>query len=117
MPAMVHAVRWLAMAWFPAMALQAAPQHPNVLLILTDGQGYGDLSSSGNPQLHTPNLDRLRAASTDFSHCIAAPGGTATRAEILSGKHEFRCGVSHRCLLYTSPSPRDGLLSRMPSSA
>ena len=93
---MVHTVRWLAMAWFPAMALQAAPQPPNVLLVLTDGQGYGDLSSSGNPQLHTPNLDRLRAASTDFSHCIAAPGGTATRAEILSGKHEFRCGVSHR---------------------
>jgi|GEM_PF-467703 len=93
---MVHALRLLAMAWFPMVVLQAAAPHPNVLLILTGDQGFGDVSSSGNPQLHTPNLDRLRAAGTDFSRCIAAPGGAATRAEILSGQHEFRCGVSHR---------------------
>ncbi|MCX6876843.1 MAG: arylsulfatase [Verrucomicrobia bacterium] len=80
----------------PAMtSLRAAAERPNVVLILTDDQGYGDLSSSGNPYLRTPNLDRLRAESTDFSRCIAAPGGAATRAELLSGKHEFRCGISH----------------------
>ena len=84
------------MAFFAVAALRAGPVRPNVLVVLTDDQGYGDLSSSGNPQLHTPNLDHLRAAGTDFARCIAAPGGTATRAEILSGKHEFRCGVSHR---------------------
>jgi len=92
---MVHPLRLLAMTWFASAALQAAAR-PNVLLVLTDDQGYGNLSASGNPQLCTPNLDRLRAAGTDFSRCIAAPGGTATRAEILSGQHEFRCGVSHR---------------------
>jgi arylsulfatase A-like enzyme len=85
-----------ALACIPALAaVQAATVRPNVLLILTDDQGYGDLSSSGNPYLRTPNLDHLRAASTDFSRFIAAPSGAATRAELLSGKHEFRCGVSH----------------------
>ena len=95
MAAMAHPIRLLTMALFALASLPAATAaQPNVVLILTDDQGYGDLSSSGNPQLHTPNLDRLRAAGTDFSHCIAAPTGAATRAEILSGKHEFRCGVS-----------------------
>ncbi len=86
----------MIMVFFSVVGLRAAPERPNVLLVLTSDQGYGDLSSSGNPHLHTPNLDRLRATGTDFSRCIAAPSGTATRAEILSGKHEFRCGVSHR---------------------
>lgn len=93
---MVHAVRALVMVFFVMAAMRAEASRPNVVLVLTDDQGYGDLSSSGNPQLRTPNLDRLRAAGTDFSRCIAAPNGAATRAEILSGKHEFRCGVSHR---------------------
>ena len=94
MGAMAHTLRLLALALLATAALGAAAERPNVVLILTDDQGYGDLSSSGNPQLRTPNLDRLRADGTDFSRCIAAPSGAATRAELLSGKHEFRCGVS-----------------------
>lgn len=95
MDAMTRTGRMLAMACFAIASLRAAAERPNVVLILTDDQGYGDLSSSGNPHLRTPNLDRLRGEGTDFSRCIAAPGGVATRAELLSGKHEFRCGVSH----------------------
>lgn len=95
MNAMLYATRLLAMAILAMLSPRVVAQHPNVLLILSDDQGYGDLSSSGNPQLRTPNIDRLRASGTDFSRCLAAPGGAATRAELLSGKHEFRCGVSH----------------------
>ena len=84
------------MAILMMASLRGAPEHPNVVLVLTDDQGYGDLASSGNPYLRTPNLDRLRTEGTDFSRFIAAPRGAATRAELLSGSHEFRCGVSHR---------------------
>lgn len=84
------------MVIFVALSLGAAAGPPNVLVIMTADQGYGDLSSSGNPQLRTPHLDRLRGEGADFKRCIAAPTGTATRAEVLSGCHEFRCGVSHR---------------------
>lgn len=94
MVVMVCALRLLAVTFLAMLALRATPARPNVVLVLTDDQGYGDLSSSGNPQVRTPNLDRLRAAGTDFSRCIAAPSGVGTRAEILSGRHEFRCGVS-----------------------
>src|SRR4051812_20503371 len=47
----------------------AASDRPNILIILSDDQGYGDVSAHGNPVLKTPNLDRLRAESirlTDF---------------------------------------------------
>ena len=97
MCAMACTIRLLALAiLMMAASLRGELEHPNVLLVLTDDQGYGDLSSSGNPHLRTPNIDRLRAEGTDFSRCIAAPSGAATRAELLSGRHEFRCGVSHR---------------------
>ena len=80
-------IRSTATAILALASLLAAEARPNVLLILTDDQGYGDLSSSGNPHLQTPNLDRLRGESTDFSRFIAAPTGAATRAELLSGRH------------------------------
>ena len=95
MAGMDCALRLLALTFLAMASLRAVAARPNVVLVLSDDQGYGDLSSSGNPQVRTPNLDGLRAAGTDFSRCIAAPGGVATRAEILSGRHEFRCGVSN----------------------
>ena len=91
---MFSTIRLLAMAIFTVASLRAATP-PNVLVILTDDQGYGDLSSSGNPHLKTPHLDRLRSEGVDFKRFIAAPTGAATRAEWFSGRHEFRCGVSH----------------------
>lgn len=94
MCAMLSTIRLMAMVIFAATSLRATVP-PNVLIILTDDQGYGDLSSSGNPQVKTPNLDRLRSEGVDFKRMIAAPSGAATRAELLSGRHEFRCGVSH----------------------
>ncbi len=92
---MLSLVRPVAMALLAMASWSSAAARPNVVLILTEEQGYGDLTSSGNPYLRTPHLDRLRAASTEFSRCIAAPGGVATRAELLTGRHEFRCGISH----------------------
>ncbi|MBL9201954.1 MAG: sulfatase-like hydrolase/transferase, partial [Opitutaceae bacterium] len=57
----------LVLCLFLVAALRAAP--PNVIIVLTDDQGYGDLSAHGNPILRTPHLDRLHAESvrlTDF---------------------------------------------------
>ena len=65
---------------------------PNVLLILTDDQGYGDLSIHGNPYLKTPNLDRLAESGVRFDrfyvHSYCAP----TRASILTGRWPLRTG-------------------------
>jgi arylsulfatase len=53
----------LAALWLSASALFGAPlagKRPNIICILTDDQGYGDISAHGNPVLKTPHLDRLR---------------------------------------------------------
>jgi arylsulfatase len=62
---------------------------PNVIVILTDDQGYGDLSSHGNPALKTPNLDRLREQSTRFTDFHVAPMCTPTRSQLLTGRHSL----------------------------
>jgi arylsulfatase len=68
---------------------------PNILLIITDDQGYGDLSYHGNPILKTPNLDRFAAESLRLTQFHVSPTCAPTRAALLTGKHEFRSGVTH----------------------
>jgi arylsulfatase A-like enzyme len=68
---------------------------PNIVFIITDDQGYGELSCHGNPILKTPNLDRLHAASLRFTQFHVSPTCAPTRAALLTGKHEFRSGVTH----------------------
>jgi arylsulfatase len=64
---------------------QQAPKRPNVLIILTDDQGYGDFSCNGNPVLETPAMDSLQAASIRFSNFHVAPLCTPSRGELMSG--------------------------------
>ena len=74
----------------PAAALaggrsRAASTRPNVLILLTDDQGYGDFSCHGNPVLRTPNMDRLHGDSVRFTDFHAAPMCTPTRGQLMSG--------------------------------
>ncbi|MCL4783875.1 MAG: arylsulfatase [Bryobacterales bacterium] len=74
---------------FGAVPLRAASR-PNVIVILTDDQGYGDFSCLGNPGLKTPNLDRLHGESVRFTDFHAAPMCTPTRGQLLSGQDACR---------------------------
>lgn len=66
---------------------------PNIILILTDDQGWGDLSISGNPDVATPNLDQLAKNGISFERFYVSPVCSPTRAEILTGRHHARAGV------------------------
>jgi arylsulfatase A-like enzyme len=68
---------------------------PNVILVMTDDQGMGDLSCMGNPILKTPNLDKFFEKSTRFREFHVSPTCAPTRSAIFSGRHEFRNGVTH----------------------
>lgn len=71
---------------------------PNIIFILTDDQGYGDISAHGNPVLKTPNLDRLRSESVRFSNFHVSPTCSPTRSALMTGRHEFKNGVTHTIL-------------------
>jgi arylsulfatase A-like enzyme len=66
---------------------------PNILLIITDDQGYGDLGSAGNPVLQTPHLDRLARQSVRLTQFYVSPVCSPTRAGLLTGRYAYRTGV------------------------
>ena len=80
----------LAMALSPV--LSAAPR-PNVIVVMTDDQGYGDLSCHGNPVLKTPHLDRMHADSVRFTDFHVSPFCTPTRAALMTGNHPGATGA------------------------
>lgn len=67
---------------------------PNVIVILSDDQGYGDLSCHGNPVLKTPNLDKLHSQSIRFTDFHVAPMCTPTRGQLLTGMDALRNGAT-----------------------
>jgi arylsulfatase A-like enzyme len=71
----------------------ASARQPNVVLIMTDDQGYGDMSCHGNPYVKTPNLDRLHDASVRLTDFHVDPTCSPTRAALMTGRYSSRVGV------------------------
>jgi arylsulfatase A-like enzyme len=73
----------------------AAIERPNVVLVLTDDQGYGDLGVHGNEQIVTPHLDRFAREGVRFSRFYVSPVCAPTRASLMTGRNYYRTGVIH----------------------
>jgi arylsulfatase len=78
-----------------ALPLSGAAKQPNIVFVLTDDQGYGDIACLGNPVVKTPNLDRLHSESIRFTDFQASPTCAPTRSALMTGRHEFKSGVTH----------------------
>jgi arylsulfatase A-like enzyme len=76
-----------------ASPLFGQTKRPNVVLILTDDQGYGDLSLHGNTQLATPNIDSLARDGVRFTRYCTSPVCSPTRSSLLTGRYNYRTGV------------------------
>lgn len=74
-------------------AAVAAAERPNVVIFLSDDQGWGDLSVNGNTNLQTPNIDSLARDGAMFDRFYACPVCAPTRAEMLTGRYHPRTGV------------------------
>ena len=72
-------------------------RQPNVILIMTDDQGYGDISYHGSPVLKTPNLDALAKTSVRFTDFHVAPMCTPTRGQLMTGMDAMRNGATAVC--------------------
>jgi len=83
----------LAASSASAPLLGAAKRPPNVVLVLTDDQGYGDLGCHGNTMIRTPNLDRLHSESVRFTNFHSDPLCAPTRAALMTGRYSCRAGV------------------------
>jgi arylsulfatase A-like enzyme/acetyl esterase/lipase len=76
-------------------AARVTRRPPNIVYVMTDDQGYGDIAAHGNPVIKTPNLDRLHRDSVRLTEFHASPTCAPTRAALLTGRHEFHSGVTH----------------------
>lgn len=75
-------------------ALSAAQKKPpNIVLIVADDQGFGDLGCRGNRFIRTPNMDRIARQGVEFTQFHASPVCSPTRASLMTGRYNYRTGV------------------------
>ena len=77
----------------PPVSNAGTAQKPNIIVILTDDQGWGDLSLHGNTNLKTPHIDSLARDGAQFERFFVCPVCSPTRAEFLTGRYHVRGGV------------------------
>ena len=70
-----------------------APDRPNIILIMTDDQGWAQLGSHGDPVLQTPRLDAMAAESVEMTRFYVSPVCAPTRAALMTGRYNYRTGV------------------------
>jgi arylsulfatase A-like enzyme len=79
-------------------AAQDSSQPPNVVLVITDDQGYPVLGRHGHPWIRTPNLDALYDSSSRFTRFLVSPTCSPTRSALMTGRHSMRNGITHTIL-------------------
>ena len=99
-------------------AVAAGPHgKPNILFILTDDQGYGDVGRHGNPILKTPHLDALHDQSVRFTDFCVSSSCSPTRAALMTGMFNLRVGVTHTIEPRSRLDPRFAILPHHLKSA
>ena len=78
----------------PAAAQDDRDGRPNVLLVMTDDQGWGDVYSHGNSKIDTPVMDRLATEGARFDRFYVSPVCAPTRASLLTGRYSLRTGTA-----------------------
>lgn len=76
-------------------ALAAEPTRPNIVLVMPDDVGYGDFSCLGNPIIRTPHIDAFFKQSVRLTDFHVSPTCAPTRSALMTGRHEFKSGVTH----------------------
>ena len=76
-----------------SLAQTNSVKRPNIVLIMTDDQGFGDVCFHGNTELNTPNLDRLASESVEFTNFYVHTLCKPTRAGLLTGRYPERTGA------------------------
>ncbi|MGJ8657771.1 MAG: sulfatase-like hydrolase/transferase [Akkermansiaceae bacterium] len=81
---------------FGLVSVCVAGERPNIILVMADDQGYGDVGYNGHPFLKTPNLDAMAEAGVVVNRFYAAaPVCSPTRASVMTGRHPMRVNVPH----------------------
>lgn len=81
------------MTLFSVMSFAQKKTHPNVIIVITDDQGYGDLGITGNPHVQSPVIDKFAKESIRFNNFYVSPVCAPTRSSLMTGRYSLRTGV------------------------
>ncbi len=90
---MTRFVKFAFILTLHATASVSVGTQPNVILLMTDDQGYPDMGCHGNPLIQTPNMDKLAQSSVRFSDFHVNPFCSPTRAALMTGRMSDRVGI------------------------
>ncbi len=96
LPRSARALLTTVLVLTPALASAAAK--PNIILVMPDDVGYGDYACLGNPIMRTPAVDAFKTQSLLFTQFHVSPTCSPCRSALMSGRHEFKNGVTHTIL-------------------
>ena len=100
----------LVFAWLATLCTAAAAERPNIVLIVADDLGWGELGCQGNREIPTPNIDALAAAGVRFTNAyVTAPICSPSRAGFLTGRYQQRFGHEFNTGGATTSPPNFGL--------
>lgn len=102
---------------FLLQAAVAAGRRPNVVIILTDDQGYAELGVTGNPIVHTPNIDHLASQSATLANFYVMPVCSPTRAGLMTGRYYYRTGLTDTWLGRSLMDPAETTVAQMFAAA
>jgi arylsulfatase A-like enzyme len=95
----------------------AAPSHPNVVIILTDDQGFGELGVTGNPVVRTPQIDRFAGQSETLTNFSVMPCCSPTRACLMTGRYYYRTGLTDTFMGRSLIDPQERTVAEMFAAA
>ena len=94
---LLNARRLCAAAWLsfllPVAGWAQESTPPNIILVITDDQGYGDFGFTGNPLIRTPHLNKMAAGSARMTQFYVSPVCAPTRASLMTGRYNYRTRV------------------------
>lgn len=83
----------LCLSVVPGLSYAQDTKHPNVIIIITDDQGFGDLGFTGNPHVQTPVIDKFASESIRFNNFYVSPVCAPTRSSLMTGRYSLRTGI------------------------
>ena len=89
----IHLIVTSCLLLFSAMSFAQERPQPNIIIIMTDDQGYGDLGVTGNPHIRTPVIDQFANESIRFNNFYVSPVCAPTRSSLMTGRCSLRTGI------------------------
>ncbi len=108
---------WLASATTAVSTAEQSARKPNIVLIMSDDQGFGDFGMHGNPVIRTPNIDQFAKQGVELTHFYVCPVCAPTRSSLLTGRYNYRTRVTDTYLGRALMDPDEVTLAELLGSA